>query len=287
MNPTKPSPLAVRLLQFVRFSHTIFALPFAVGAMLVAADGLPSVRVIFLILAAMVTARTAAMAFNRVADWEIDQRNPRTAGRHRLVTRRAAIGLIVASSLLFVVVCRFINPLCFALSPLALAIVFFYSFTKRFTRFAQLFLGLALSVSPVGAWLAVTGAFAPAPIWLAAAVLFWVAGFDLIYATQDVEIDRREGLHSMVTWLGVPRALRAARLFHLVAFAGLMIFGWSAGLGPTFGVAMAGILIALIYEHWQAARTDDLQAINRAFFTSNAVVGLLFVLGTAGSVFLA
>jgi len=274
----------VRLLQFVRFSHTIFALPFALGSMLVAANGLPSWRLILLILAAMVTARTAAMAFNRVADWEIDKRNPRTAGRHRLVSRSAAISLIVISSLLFIVVCWWINALCFALSPVALGIVFFYSFTKRVTRFTQLFLGLALSVSPVGAWLAVTGAFAAPPMWLAAAVLVWVAGFDLIYATQDVEIDRREGLRSMVTWLGVPRALVVARVFHLLALAGLAIFGWSASLGMPYWLAVLGILAALIYEHHQAARNDDLGTINRAFFNSNAVVGLLFVLGTGGSV---
>ena len=202
-----PRSLPVRLLRFVRFSHTIFALPFALGAMLVAADGLPGWRICGLIVLAMVCARTAAMAFNRVADWQIDQRNPRTAARHTLVSRGAAIGLVIVSAAAFVAVTRGINPLCFRLSPVALAIVFFYSLTKRFTSFSHFFLGLALSVSPVGAWLAVRGEWALAPLVLALAVLLWVAGFDIIYATQDHEFDRAEGLRSLVVQLGVPRSL--------------------------------------------------------------------------------
>src|ERR1700751_3252908 len=152
-----------RILKFIRFSHTIFALPFAVGSMIVAAHGLPSARIVLLIILAMVFARTAAMAFNRVADWEIDQENPRTAGRHKLVSKRVARGIVLCSAACFVLVCALINPLCFTLSPVALASIFFYSLAKRFTSFTQVFLGLALGIAPVGAWLAVRGQFAVPP----------------------------------------------------------------------------------------------------------------------------
>ncbi len=268
-----------RFLQFIRFSHTVFAMPFALGAMVVAANGLPPLPLIVLIVVAMVFARTAAMTFNRLTDWELDQRNPRTSGRHRLLSRGAAIATCAVSSALFIATTWFINPLCFALSPVALGIVFFYSFTKRFTHAAQFFLGLALAVAPVGAWLAVTGSFAAPPLILAAAVFFWLAGFDTIYATQDYEIDRREGLKSMVVWLGIPAALRAAQLFHALTWLLLAAFGWSAGLGPAYFVALALILGLLVYEH-RVARTLDVAAINAAFFQSNAWIGVVFVAGT-------
>jgi 4-hydroxybenzoate polyprenyltransferase len=263
-------------LRFIRFSHTIFALPFALGAMFVAADGLPPVRVFALVVLAMVLARTAAMAFNRLADWEIDKRNPRTEGRHRLVSRPVAVAGCTLSALGFVLVSAALNPLCFALSPIALAIVFFYSLTKRFTHAAQFFLGLALAVAPVGGWLAVTGQFAWPPLILAAAVLFWVAGFDMIYATQDVAVDRREGLHSMVVWLGIPGALRAAMVAHGVAWIGFLAFGWAAGLGALYFAGAAVVAVALRYEH-RLARTGDVAAVNRAFFQVNAAVSAVFV----------
>lgn len=264
-------------LRFIRFSHTIFALPFALGALLVAADGLPSLRLLGLVLLAMVLARTAAMTFNRLADWGIDQRNPRTATRHTLVPKPVAVITCVLSSLLFCVTAWFINPLCFALSPVALGIVFFYSFTKRFTHFAQIFLGFALGISPVGAWLAVTGQFALPPFVLGAAVLCWVAGFDIIYATQDYEVDRREGLHSMVVWLGVPRALTAATTLHTAALAGFIGFGLLAGLGPVYFGGLILATGALVYEHL-LARRGNLAAINTAFFQANAAVSAIFVL---------
>jgi 4-hydroxybenzoate polyprenyltransferase len=267
-----------RVLRFVRFSHTIFALPFALGAMLVAAEGLPEWRTVLLILLAMVFARTAAMAFNRVADWEIDQRNPRTEGRHRLIPRGAAVALTAGSAAAFVVTTWWINGLCFRLSPVALALVFFYSLTKRFTAGSHFFLGLALSVSPVGAWLAVRGEFALAPLVLALAVLLWVAGFDIIYATQDHEFDRAEGLRSLVVRLGVARSLAWAQRLHWVMLAVLAAFGWIARLGAGFGVSLAFVAAALVYEHRSAAR-QDVAAINRAFFASNAFVGVVFVVG--------
>jgi 4-hydroxybenzoate polyprenyltransferase len=276
MDAVTLAPVA-RFLQFVRFSHTIFAMPFALGAMVVAAHGLPAPRIILLIVLAMVFARTAAMTFNRLADWEIDKRNPRTAGRHRLLSRAGAILTCAVASLLFVLTTAAINPLCFALSPVALAIVFFYSFTKRFTHAAQFFLGLALAVAPVGAWLAVTGAFAAPPLILALAVVLWLAGFDTIYATQDYEVDRREGLKSLVVWLGIPRALQAAQLLHAATWIALAAFGWSAGLGLAYWLGLVAILGLLIFEH-RVARSLDVAAINTAFFQSNAAIGVVFVL---------
>lgn len=266
-------------LKFIRFSHTIFALPFALGAMFVAADGIPGWPVLVGILAAMVTARTAAMTFNRLVDWEIDQRNPRTSMRHQLVSKRAAIVWCVVASLGFFLSAWWLNPLCFLLSPVALGIVFFYSLTKRFTHYAQLFLGLALAVAPVGAWLAVTGAFAVPPILLAGAVLVWVAGFDIIYASQDYEVDKHEGLHSLVVRLGVPRAFRLAMILHGLAFVGLVAFGMSAGAGRLYHLSLLVVAAALVFEHVEAQR-GDIASINRAFFLANALVGIAFVAGT-------
>ncbi len=266
-------------LQFIRFSHTVFALPFALGSLFIAANGRPSLRLLGLVLLCMVFARTAAMTFNRLADWEIDKRNPRTERRHRLLSRPAAIAACVVSSALFIATAWLINPLCGTLSPLALALVFFYSFTKRFTDFAQFFLGLALAVAPVGAWLAVTGSFALPPLILAGAVLLWVAGFDMIYATQDYEVDRREGLHSMVVRLGVQPALACAVILHVLSFAALVGFGLAAHLGWIYYAGLAAILMALVYEHRLAGR-GSIEAINAAFFQSNAAVGAIFVLAT-------
>lgn len=268
-----------RFLSFIRFSHTIFALPFALGSMFVAADGLPSFRAFALVVLAMVFARTAAMTFNRLADWEIDKRNPRTAGRHKLVSKPVAIGACAVSALLFVVTAWLINPLCFALSPVALAIVFFYSLTKRFTHGAQFFLGLALAVAPIGAWLAVTGSFALPPIALGASVLCWVAGFDIIYATQDLEVDKHEGLRSIVVALGLPRALALATLLHAFALAGFLIFGAMARLGPIYFVGLGLVGAGLVYEHFLASK-GTIAAINKAFFQVNAAVSAIFVLTT-------
>jgi 4-hydroxybenzoate polyprenyltransferase len=267
-----------RALQFIRFSHTIFAMPFALGAMLVAAHGLPSWQLIGLIVLAMVFARTAAMCFNRVADWEIDQRNPRTVERHTLISRAGAIALLVASAAAFVGTTWFINPLCFWLSPVALVLVFFYSLTKRFTSCSHFFLGLALSVAPVGAWLAVRGHFDWAPLVLALAVLLWVAGFDMIYATLDMAFDRSEGLNSWAVKWGVEGALAWAQGLHAAMLAVLAVFGVVAGLGWGFWACLVVVLGALIYEHRVAARRD-VGAVNRAFFNANAVVGVAFVGG--------
>jgi len=265
-----------KLLTFIRFSHTVFAMPFALGAMFVAARGLPPWRVCGLIVLAMVLARTAAMVFNRLVDWEIDKRNPRTQARHRLVTRTMAVSACVASSVLFLITAQFINPLCFVLSPVALAIVFFYSLTKRFTHFTHVFLGLALAVAPVGAWIAVTGAFAWPPLVLAAAVVMWLTGFDVIYALQDYEVDKREKLHSLVVWLGPRRAVHLALAAHALAFGGLVAFGVVAALSWMYFAAMPLIFAAFVWEHI-LARRGDAASINKAFFQANAFVGTVFV----------
>lgn len=270
-----------RFLHFIRFSHTVFAMPFGLAALLVAADGRPSPRVLGLVVLAMVWARTAAMTFNRLVDWEIDRRNPRTAGRHRLVSKRVALAACAVSGAAFVATTWWLNPLCFALSPLALGIVWFYSLTKRFTAFAQFFLGLALAVAPVGAWLAVRGAFALPPVVLAFGVLCWVAGFDIIYAGQDVAVDRAEGLRSMVVWLGLRRALTVAQLLHGVMWLALVAFGWVAGLGWIYWLGLAPIAGFLWFEHRSAAGLD-VAGINRAFFFSNAWVGAIFLAAVAG-----
>jgi len=269
-----------RFLTFIRFSHTVFALPFALGSMVVAAHGFPGWSIFGLVLLCMVFARTAAMTFNRIADWEIDKRNPRTAGRHKLLGKGAAIITCLFSSLLFIITTLFINRLCFLLSPVALALILLYSLTKRFTHAAQFFLGLALSAAPVGAWLAVTGAFALPPLFLAAGVLCWVAGFDMIYATQDLEADRREGLRSMVVKLGIPGALKLAGWLHLGMLAGLVAFGLSAQLGWIYFLGLIPVPFLLFYEH-RIARTLDVTLINKAFFETNAVIGALFVIVTA------
>lgn len=269
-------PLA-RFLHLVRFSHTIFALPFALGALIVAAKGRPSLRIFLLVLACMVFARTAAMLFNRVVDWSLDQRNPRTASRHLLLSKPVAIILLVLSSGAFLFAAAAINKLTFLLSPGALAIVFFYSLTKRFTSATHFFLGLALAIAPVGAWIAQTGQVDLAPLVLATGVICWVAGFDLIYATQDYDFDRLENIRSLVVKLGVPRALRFAQLLHLAMFGTLIVFGFVAKLGPIYYGAMPLIAAALFYEHKSASKLD-LAGINRAFFQSNAFVSAVFLL---------
>src|SRR6266567_3893135 len=220
-----------RFLRLIRFSHTIFALPFALGALVVAANGLPSLRIFVLVVVCMVFARTAAMLFNRLVDWSLDQRNPRTASRHLLISKLAASVLLVVSSAGFVATAAAINRMTFMLAPVALALIFFNSLTKRFTTTTHFFLGLALAIAPVGAWIAQTGRIDLAPIILGAGVICWVAGFDLIYATQDYDFDRREGIRSLVVRLGIRRSLRLARFLHLAMFTALIGFGSAAHLG--------------------------------------------------------
>ena len=266
-----------RFLRLIRFSHTIFALPFALGALVVAANGWPSLRVLVLVVVCMVFARTAAMLFNRVVDWSLDQRNPRTASRHLLIPKSGAIVLLAISSSAFLLAAAAINRLTLILAPVALALIFFYSLTKRFTSATHFFLGLALAIAPIGAWIAQTGRIHLAPVVLAAGVICWVAGFDLIYATQDYDFDRREGIRSLVVKLGIARSLRLAQFLHLAMFAALIVFGVTAQLGLFYFCAMPLVAAALVYEHGSASKLD-LAGINRAFFQSNAFVSAVFLI---------
>jgi 4-hydroxybenzoate polyprenyltransferase len=264
-----------RFLRLIRFSHTIFALPFALGALIVAANGWPSLRILVLVVVCMVFARTAAMLFNRVVDWSLDQRNPRTASRHLLISKSGALVLLAVSSAGFLLAAAAINRLTVILAPVALALIFFYSLTKRFTSATHFFLGLALAIAPIGAWIAQTGRIDLAPVILAAGVICWVAGFDLIYATQDYDFDRREGIRSLVVKLGIMRSLRLAQLLHLLTFVAFIAFGVVAQLGPVYYWSMSLIAAALFYEH--NTEKLDIAGINRAFFQSNAFVSAVFL----------
>ena len=265
-----------RFLRLIRFSHTIFALPFALGALIVAANGWPSLRIFVLVVVCMVFARTAAMLFNRLVDWSLDQRNPRTASRHLLISKSGAIVLLAVSSSGFLLSAAAINRLTLILAPVALALIFLYSVTKRFTSATHFFLGLALAIAPIGAWIAQTGRIDLAPVVLAAGVICWVAGFDLIYATQDYDFDQREDIRSLVVKLGIARSLRLAQLLHLLTFVALIAFGVVAQLGRVYYWSIPLIGAALFFEH----RTEklDLTGINRAFFQSNAFVSAVFLI---------
>ena len=269
----------VRFLRLIRFSHTIFAMPFALGALVVAAHGRPTLRVLLLVVACMVFARTAAMLFNRLVDWSLDQRNPRTSGRHLLLRRPVILGCLGISTLAFLFTAACINFLTALLAPFALALIFFYSLTKRFTSATHFLLGTSLAVAPMGAWIAQTGEINLPPFILAVGVICWVAGFDLIYATQDFEFDRAEGLYSLVVRLGLPRSLRLAQWLHFAMFACLILFGFTAGLGIIYYVAMLVAGAALVYEH-RSAKSLDLAGINRAFFNSNAFVSAVFLVAS-------
>jgi 4-hydroxybenzoate polyprenyltransferase len=251
----------------IRFSHSVFALPFALtAAVLAGRDGI-SARQVLWIVVAMVGARSAAMGMNRLADQEYDARNPRTAARElpRGVLSRAEVWLFVLlSAAVLVLAAGMLNPVCLALSPVALAVVFGYSYTKRFTSLSHLALGLALAVAPVGAWIAIRGAIGWPPVVLGLAVLLWVAGFDAIYACQDVDVDKREGLHSLPARLGVARALFWARGFHVCAIVLLLLLYWLVPLHPLYLAGVVGVAALLAFEH-SLVRPDDLSRVMQAF----------------------
>jgi len=262
--------------RMIKFSHSVFALPFALSSAVIAAGRGISWREVAWILVAMVGARSAAMGFNRLADQRLDARNPRTAGRElpRGALSRGEVWLFVmASAATLVVAAAMLNPLCLALSPVALLVIFGYSYTKRFTALSHLFLGLALALAPLGAWLAIRGRFDPPPVVLGLAVLCWVAGFDTIYACQDEAFDRAEGLHSLPARLGTRRALVVARLFHLVAVGLLAALYLLAPLHPVYLLGVAAVAGLLVYEH-SLVRADDLSRIDAAFFTVNGWISL-------------
>jgi 4-hydroxybenzoate polyprenyltransferase len=277
-----------KTLRMIKIEHTIFAMPFAWIAMLVASQGRPGWSVFLWILVAMVGARSAAMAFNRLVDARLDARNPRTAGRElpsgQLRSRPVWIFTILMSGLLVLAAWQ-LNPLCLKLSPLALAIIFFYSLTKRFTALAHFFLGLGLAVAPIGAWIAVTGHFAPFPLWLGAGVMFWVAGFDIIYACQDTDFDRFAGLHSMSAMLGDRAALWVARLCHLACILCFAQAGRAQHLASLWDFGVTAVASLLLYEHW-LVRGGDLRRIDVAFFQVNSWVGLTFLVFVLGEIYL-
>jgi 4-hydroxybenzoate polyprenyltransferase len=279
---------------FVRFPHTVFALPFALAAMMVAARdhrGWPGWEKILLILAAMVCARTCAMAFNRIVDRKFDALNPRTANRHLptgQISLPGAFLLCVLSAAGLVATSYFLNSLCFYLSPVALVVICFYSLTKRFTDYTHVFLGVALALAPVGAWLAVKGADVSVleilqMTTLALAVVLWLVGFDIIYALQDYEFDKSHGLHSLVVAWGPRNALAAAFLAHMVMCGLLLAFGLLCRFRIAFAVGWFLIVGCLVLEHW-IARRRSLNWINLAFFRLNAVVSAVFLIVTAAEV---
>ena len=279
---------------FVRFSHTVFALPFALAAMLVAArdnHGWPGWKSFGLILAAMVCARTCAMAFNRIADRKFDALNPRTASRHLpagQISLPGAILLWVISGAGLVAASYFLNPLCFWLSPVALVVICFYSLTKRFTDYTHVALGIALALAPVGAWLAVKGTnVSPLEILqmtlLALSVVLWLVGFDIIYALQDYEFDKSHGLHSLVVAWGPKNALAAAFLSHMIMCGLLIAFGLLCGFRIAFALGWVLIVGCLVMEHW-IARRRSLNWINNAFFRLNALVSAVFFIIVAAEV---
>ena len=274
----------------VRFSHTVFALPFALASVALAWPSHPlTLRVFLWILVAMVGARSAAMGFNRLADRHFDTLNPRTQNwelPQGKVKVWEAILLTVAASLVFLIAAFQLNIVCFVLSPLALAIVFFYSLTKRFTWASHLFLGLALSLAPMGAWLAVSGSPIDLtelviPFFLGLGVLFWLAGFDVIYSLQDHEFDRHQGLHSIPVRFGVARALKLSTFFHLCTVFFLGLVGLTARMGLVYWLGFAAITVILFWEH-RIVKPNDLSRIGRAFFEFNAYVSIGYLLAIVG-----
>ena len=260
----------------IKFEHTIFSLPFALMAAFVAARGLPPLRTLLWILVAMAGARSAAMAFNRIADARYDALNPRTSGRAiptGLLTIPQVAFFTVASSAALILAAYELNPLAFSLSPVALLLALGYSLSKRFTAFSHAFLGLALAVAPMGAWIAVTGRFAAAPALLAAAVLFWLFGFDILYALQDTEFDRQIGLRSIPAWIGNAKSLVVSRAGHCVMVFFLIAFGIAAHLHGLYfaGVVFAAALVA--YEQ-TLVKADDLSKLNFAFFNLNGYISV-------------
>lgn len=267
--------------KLVRFSHTLFALPFALASMVVAADGFPGWRVLALIIGCMVTARNGAMAFNRLADARFDALNPRTANRHlakgSLKTSSVVI-FIVMNGALFMLFAWWLNPLAFIFSAPVFLFLLSYSLWKRFSWLCHWFLGLAIGLSPLGAWIAVQGTFSAFPIVMGALLAFWMGGFDIIYATQDEDIDKQLGLHSVPARFGRPTALRMALASHgiMLFFGFLLGYAWDMGLA--WWIPYTGMVAALIYIHF-FRKSDDLDTLNRDFFLANVGISFMVLVG--------
>jgi 4-hydroxybenzoate polyprenyltransferase len=293
-------------LSLIKFSHTIFAMPFAlIGFFLglfVSASVVPGWHIrIFspqfpwkeisikfsLVIGCMIFARSAAMAFNRYLDRQYDAKNPRTAIREipsGIITAKNALLFTILSSLLFITCTFFINRLCFYLSPVALAVVLGYSYTKRFTPLCHLILGLGLSLAPIGAYLAVTGQFALLPVLFSFTVIFWVSGFDIIYALQDVEFDKSQQLYSIPAWLGKAKALKVSEFLHLLSAAAVIAAGWYGNFGWVYWVGTAIFVAMLVYQH-SVVKPDDLRKVNLAFMTANGIASVVFAIFVIADLF--
>ena len=271
-------------LEMIKWEHSVFALPFALCGAMLAANGLPNIHQLVWIVVAMVTARSAAMAFNRLADAQIDAANPRTQTRALpagTLTPGFVVVFVTVSCAIFVLAASQLNRLTLALSPLALAVVLLYSYTKRFTCWSHLVLGFALGIAPSAAWIAVRGSFDPRIVLLTAAVTFWVGGFDVLYACQDFDFDLEAGLHSVPRYFGIPKALWIARLFHMLMLALLVALVPAFGLGKLAIAGIAAVAVLLAYEH-SLVSPRNLSKLNAAFFTMNGVIAVVFFAFVAG-----
>lgn len=278
----------IRTLRMIKVEHSIFALPFTLAAAFLAASGWPDLVTVLLIVLATVTARSAAMAFNRFLDAEIDAANPRTSMREIPAGRLSsayALRFTIANSLLFLLVCAFINQLTLILAPFMLLVLLGYSYTKRFTALCHLVLGLALGLGPVGAWVAVSGQISLMPLILGGAVMCWVAGFDMLYACQDMEFDRNHGLHSTPARLGVDGALLVARGLHVVMVTLLVALGLMLRLNGIYFIGAVLLASLLVYEHY-LVWGGNISRLNQAFFTMNGMVSLVFGFTTMVAVIL-
>lgn len=275
-------------LDMIKFPHTIFALPFALTSAVIASSGIPEFKKLFWIIVAMVGARTGAMSFNRLVDMHIDAKNPRTKDRplpKGLISKEAVIFYIIISFLLFIFSAYMLNKLCFYLSPIAIIIFTGYSLTKRFTHYSHIVLGLALSGAPLGAWIAIKGEVDVSPIILSLAVLFWVAGFDILYALQDYEFDRKEGLHSIPVKFGIKKSILISRIFHILMVFLLIFIYYLASLSVIYLVGLAIISALLVYEH-SLVKENDLSKLDIAFFNMNGYISVLFFIFTTIDVYL-
>ena len=273
-------------MEMIKFTHTIFALPFAFTGALLAAGGFPTIHQTLWIVLAMVGARTAAMAMNRLIDAEIDARNPRTAVRAipaGLISKGLTFTFIIGSTALLLFSAYMLNPLCLKLSPIALAFLLLYSYCKRFTSLAHVVLGICLAAAPIGAWVAIRGTIDAPALVLGGVVLFWVAGFDILYALQDLDFDRAAGLHSIPVLLGVNGSLLAARIFHLIMIGLLFTLYRLMGLGPIFLVGIVVTTAMLLYEHW-LLKDGNLDKLDAAFFNMNGYISLAIVFFTAADI---
>ncbi len=270
-------------LEMIKWEHSVFALPFALCGALLAAGGWPAPRQLAWIIVAMVAARSAAMAFNRLADAALDAANPRTRTRAipaGTLSRQFVASFVVVSCAIFVLAAAQLNRLALYLSPVALAVVLLYSYTKRFTRWSHLVLGFALGIAPAAAWIAVRGSLDSRILILTAAVTLWVAGFDILYSCQDYDFDRGAGLHSIPRAFGIRRALAIARFLHLLMLALMGLLVWAFHLGALAAVGVAVVALLLLYEH-RLVSPDDLSRLDAAFFTMNGVISIIFFIFVA------